>query len=487
MQHACLRAVLNRGAQQLYTIRAINLKALRAFMRYLARMFKSGNWRQELRALLKLAGPLIVNNLAIAGIHFADAVMAGRLGAETLAAVAIGGSIWFFGFTVCLGILMAISPIAARHYGAGNPELIGRYTRQGIYFALIIAVIIIFAFHQWVGSALSAIGIDASFRDMTKGYVLAIVWGAPGIFTFLALRFTTEGIGITKPIMYASVSSLIINVFLNWVLMFGNLGAPALGAVGCGIASAITMWTIMIGLGIYMMTSKQYAPLQIFVRVGKLRPDVVKEILTLGVPIAVTITAEAGLFNAVSVLMGTRGAAIAAAHQVAINFAMTSFMIPLALSAAITVRVGHALGAGDPQAARFSGAIGLVTCAMFMTVSAIFMLFFRDTVVMIYTNDPAVSSIAISLLLAAAIFQIGDGVQIGAAGVLRGYKDTRFPMVINVFAYWVLAFPLAYMAAITYKAPPVYTWGAFNVGLWIAAVLLTWRFVRLSRAHLKPI
>ena len=453
-------------------------------MRYLAQVFRSGNWRQEFRALLTLAGPLIVNNLAIAGIHFADAVMAGRIGAETLAAVAIGGSIWFFGFTICLGILMAISPIAARHYGAGNPELIGRYTRQGIYFALIIAVIIIVAFHFLVGDALGAIGIDAGFRGLTESYVLAIVWGAPGIFVFLALRFTTEGIGETKPIMYASVASLVINVFLNWVLMFGNLGAPALGAAGCGIASAITMWLMMIGLGVYMYRAKKYAPLKIFARVGKFRPESVKEILVLGVPIAVTITAEAGLFNAVSVLMGTRGAAIAAAHQVAINFAMTSFMIPLALSAAITIRVGHALGAGNPSAARFSGAIGLMICALFMTCSAAFMLMFRDTVVLIYTNDPAVTSIAVSLLLAAAIFQIGDGVQIGAAGALRGYKDTRFPMVINVFAYWVLAFPLAYMAAVTYKAPPVYTWGAFIVGLWVAAVLLTWRFFRLSKAEL---
>lgn len=449
-------------------------------------MFSQGKWRVELRALMKLAGPLIVNNLAIAGIHFADAIMAGRLGAETLAAVAVGGSIWFFGFTICLGTLMAISPIAARHFGAGNPEMIGRYTRQGIYFGVFIAVIIIFVFYQFVGSTLNAVGIDPSFRNLTESYVLALVWGAPGIFVFLALRFTTEGIGITKPIMYASVASLGINVFLNWVLMFGNLGAPALGAVGCGIASAITMWSMMIGLGLYMMRSKVYAPLKIFARVGKVRPDAIKEILMLGVPIAVMITAEAGLFNAVSILMGTRSAAIAAAHQVAINFAMTAFMIPLALSSAITVRVGHALGSGDTQGARLSAAIGVATCAVIMACAAAFMLLFRETVVSIYTNDPAVTSIAVSLLLAAAIFQIGDGIQIGAAGALRGYKDTRFPMAINIFSYWVLAFPLAYMAAITYRAAPVYTWGAFIVGLWIAAVLLTWRLIRLSKAALNP-
>jgi len=216
-----------------------------------------------------------------------------------------------------------------------------------------------------------------------------------------------------------------------------------------------------------------------------LRPDAIGEILVLGVPIAVMITAEAGLFNAVSVLMGTRGAAIAAAHQVAINFAATAFMIPLALSSAITVRVGHALGSGNSRAARFSGAIGIATCAIFMSCSAAIMLLFRDAVVSIYTNDPAVTSIAVTLLLAAAIFQVGDGVQIGAAGALRGYRDTRFPMTINIFAFWVLAFPLAYLAAVTYKAAPVYTWIAFIVGLWTAAALLFWRFTRLSKARLS--
>jgi MATE family multidrug resistance protein len=274
-------------------------------------------------------------------------------------------------------------------------------------------------------------------------------------------------------------------VFLNWVLMFGHFGAPALGAVGCGYASAITMWLIMIALAIYMMWSPKYRPLKIFSRIGPVRLDALKEILVLGVPIAVTITAEAGLFNAVSVLMGTRGASIAAAHQVAINFAMTMFMVPLALSSAITIRVSHELGAGRVRAARFSGGFGILVCGLFMSCSATFMLFFRDAVVGIYTNDPSVTSIAINLLLMAAIFQIADGIQIGSAGALRGYKDTRVPMVINTFAFWVLAFPLAYMAAVTYKAPPAYTWGAFIVGLSVAAVLLAWRYARLSRAHLS--
>ncbi len=450
-------------------------------------MLRSNNWRQETRALLKLAGPLIVNNLSIALMHAADAVMAGQLGAESLAAVAVGGSVWFFGFSICLGLLMAISPIAARHYGAGNPEMIGRYTRQGMYLGMIVAIILMVIAFRFVGPALDTIGIDDEFRGLTTGYVHAIVLGAPAIFVFLALRFTTEGIGATRPIMYVSVMSLIVNVFLNWVLMFGHFGAPALGAIGCGYASAITMWLMMIALTVYMMWDPKYRSLRIFSRIAPVRPEVLKEILVLGVPIAITITAEAGLFNAVSVLMGTRGASIAAAHQVAISFAMTMFMVPLALSSAITIRVGHALGAGNPQAARFSGGLGIVVCGLFMCCSAAFMLFFRDAIISFYTNDPSVTSIAVSLLMMAAIFQIADGVQVGSAGALRGYEDTRIPMAISAFAYWALAFPLAYMAAVTYKAPPSYTWGAFIVGLSVAAVLLAWRYVRLSRARLAEI
>jgi MATE family multidrug resistance protein len=447
-------------------------------------MWRTSNWREEIPELLKLAGPLIVNNLSIAGMQFADAVMAGRLGAEALAAVAVGGSVWFFGFALCLGVMMAISPIAARHYGAGNPELIGRYTRQGMYLGFGIGVALIALAQMSVRPLLLKIGVDDSFRDLTVGYVEAIIWGAPAIFIFLALRFTTEGIGRTRPIMYASIFSLACNVFLNYVFMFGHFGAPALGAVGCGLASAITMWLLMFVLITYMMLSRSYAPLKIFSRMAPVRPDVLKEIVVLGVPIAITITAEAGLFNAVSILMGTRGAAIAAAHQVAINFAATMFMIPLALSSAITVRVGHALGSGNGEAARYSGALGIAACAAFMTVSAAFLLVFRDSVVSMYTNDPSVTAIAISMLFMAAIFQVADGIQIGAAGALRGYKDTRLPMVINIIAYWVLAFPLAYLATVTYKLAPAYTWGAFVIGLGASAILLAWRYARVSRSYL---
>jgi multidrug resistance protein, MATE family len=444
----------------------------------------TGGWYAETKAMLILAAPLIVNSLSIAGMQFADAVMAGRLGAEALAAVAVGASVWFLGFMVCLGVMMALSPIAARHYGAGESHLIGRYTRQGLLLAVALGLVIATSAWFLVEPALTLLEIDSAFRNTTVRYVHAITFGAPGICIFLALRFTTEGIGYTRPIMYTSLFGLVCNVFLNYVFIYGRFGAPELGAVGCGVASAITMWLMMFLLGTYMIANPIYRPLKIFARVPHLRLPVLKEILVLGAPIAVTITAEAGLFSAVSILMGTLGAEITAAHQIALNFASTMFMVPLALSAATTIRIGHALGAGNPDAARFSGITGISICAGFMACSAAFLLLFRDGVVSLYTSDPAVKAIAVGLLLMAAIFQVADGVQIGAAGALRGYKDTRVPMVINTFAYWGLAFPLAYMAAITFRAPPSYIWGGFVLGLSVAAFLLTIRFRSVSRREL---
>ena len=445
------------------------------------------SWRNEIGRLFRLAGPLIVNNLSIAGMQFADAVMSGRLGASTLAAVAVGGSVWFFFFAFMLGVLMAISPISARLYGAGKPEQIGRYTRQGIYLGLAAAIPVMLLAHTAVPVFLEYIGIDAGFRELTIGYIKAISFGSAGMFAFLALRFTTEGVGVTLPIMVTSLLALVFNVFLNWVFMYGKLGFPAMGAIGCGYASATTMWIIAIALFLYMARARVYRGMQLFDRLSRPRLAELSEIAALGIPIAITITAEAGLFNAVALLMGTRGTEITAAHQIAINFAATMFMVPLALSSAITIRIGHELGALEFERARYAGGFGIVVCGAFMTFSALNLFVFRDAVVSLYTDDPIVQGIAISLLFMAAIFQVADGVQIGAAGALRGYKDTKLPMIINTFAYWALGFPLAYLAAVVYVMDPAYVWGGFVLGLSVAAVLLTWRYARISKTAIATL
>ena len=439
--------------------------------------------RHETIALLRVGWPLIVNNLSITGIQLADTLMASRLDDDggSLAAIAVGSAVWLFGFMGVLGLLMAISPLVARQHGAGRPWLIGRYARQGMLLGVMLALPLLAVWQFWANDVLAALGIDDSFRGMTADYLRMISWGAPAIFVFLALRYTTEGIGVTRPIMYASLVALACNVFLNWVLMFGKLGAPALGVAGCGLASAITMWTIALLLGGWMAYAPAYRRMLLFVKLPPLRPDVMKQIVRLGAPIAVTILAEVGLFNGVTVLMGRLGATIAAAHQVALNFAATMFMVPLALSSAITVRVGQAVGRGDMRQARFAGALGIAICTGFMACSATFMLLFRDTIISLYTPVVSVQAVAVSLLIMAAVFQVVDGMQVGAVGSLRGYRDTRVPMVICIIAYWGFAFPAAYAAAEVYELPPHAVWAGFVIGLSIAALLLTARFVRLSR------
>jgi MATE family multidrug resistance protein len=441
----------------------------------------SANTRAQYSSIARISGPLIINYLAVAGMNLADVTMSGRLGADALAAVAVGSNTWMLAFSACLGLLMALSPIISRLYGAGEVHKIGRYARHGMYLGFTLGLLILVFGRPQAQALLTAIGIDPEFRPLAVDYVRALLFGAPGILIFIALRFTTEGVGYTRPVMFTSVFSLTCNVLLNYALMFGNFGAPALGVEGCAYASAITMWLVAGALGLYMFVSPKLKPLKIFARIGQFRPALFREIISLGIPISITITAEVGLFALVSVIIGTRGVDITAAHQIALSYASTMFMIPLALASATTVQVGHMLGAGRDADARTAGFAGITMSATFMAVSSLVLLVFRDQIIKLYTDDPIVTGIALSLLLVAAIFQIADGVQISAAAALRAYKDTRVTMAISVFAYWVVAFPLAYLATIVYKSPPNHIWVAFIAGLGVAAVLLTWRFNRLSK------
>lgn len=435
----------------------------------------------ECAALLKLAWPLIVNNLALAGMSFADATMAGQLSPQDLAAVAVGSAVWMLHFLFGMGILMALSPLIAHSYGARKFSRIGSFLRQGFWIAAVIAIAVIMLIRFGSAPFLAAIQIDPEFRDRTVGYVWAIVWGAPAILAFLVLRFTSEALGKTLPIMVATLTSLCVNVVGNYVFMYGKLGFPEMGAVGCGVASAISMWFMFGVILLFVLFEPSYRPLKLFSRFEK--PDwmIVKRILSLGLPICTSVIAEAGLFVAVALLMGTLSTNIAAAHQIAINYASTMFMVPLAINSAMTVRVGMALGEKRKREAHHRGVIGIYICTGFMICSAVFLLTFREFVVGLYTSDADVTAIAVSLLFMAGVFQVSDGLQVAAAGALRGFHDTRVPMLINVISYWVIGFPLAWYAARNYIESPSMVWGGLVAGLTVAAVLLLIRYARISR------
>jgi MATE family multidrug resistance protein len=433
----------------------------------------------EALAILRLAGPLVFNNLALAGMNFADTVMAGRLGTRDLAAVAVGGSAWMVVFLFGLGVLMAVSPVVAHAYGAGRWEDAGVVLRQALWLSQALAVL---AFTALLGVPLllAAIGIDPEVVPLTGGYLFAISFGLPGIFAFLAMRFMSEGLGWTRPIMYAAAVGLVVNVFGNWVLMYGNLGFPRLGAVGCGIASAIAMWCMFATMLLYVRRSPRYARFALWRGFEWPRWSTQRDILGLGLPIAASVEAEAGLFAGVALIMGTLGATQVAGHQIAINYAATMFMVPLAFHSATTIRVGQALGRDEPVLARLAGWSGIGLCGAFMLLSALVLLLFREHIAGFYTNDPELLPLATSLLTMAMIFQVSDGLQVGAAGALRGFKDTRVPMLMNVGSYWLIAFPMAWYAGVHARLGPVAIWIALIAGLTVTAILLTTRFARLS-------
>lgn len=432
-------------------------------------------------SLLKLAAPLIANNLAIAGIQVTDALMSSQLGSKELAAVAVGGSIWFLIFQAYNGLMMALSPIVARIFGERKEQMIGRYTRQACLMSLIIGVTIVIIIKLSLPFLLEIVGIDIEFRYLVVEFLDAIIYGAPGIFLFLVFRYTTEGIGFTRPVMYSSIIALILNILLNYILIFGNFGAPKLGVLGCGLASAISMWLVFIYLSSYFYLNKRYKKLMIFERTSAFRGKIMREILKLGIPISISVTAEAGLFSAVSIMIGTLGAIITSANQIALNVITVTFMIPLAISAATTVKVGQSLGEADRVKARDYALTGVFICGSFMLISSCILLLLRGSIIDIYTGNIEIKDLAMSLLLVAAVFQIVDGIQIGAAGALRGYKDTKIPMIVNLFSYWVLAFPLSYLLGIVYRLPPSYIWLGFVLGLSVAAILLTSRLSKISK------
>lgn len=440
--------------------------------------------RADARAILRLGAPLLVNNLSVAGMTFADTVMAGHLGATALGSVAVGFSYWNLFLMIGLGTLMALSPLVAHAYGAADEPRVGVYARQAAWLVLGLAALLL-AGLACARPALHAIGTDPAIMEDAVGYVYAIACGMPGMLGFLALRYVSEGIGHMRPIMYIAVLGLVANCIGNWIFMYGKFGMPALGAVGTGVASAIVMWLMFFTMLWYVRRHRVYRPFAIFARFERPDPRRLREILALGLPICGSVLSEGGLFVAAGLIMGTLGATIVAAHQIALNYAAFMFMAPLAFHSATTVHVGHAVGRGDVRAARFAGFVGIALCGALMIVSALVILLANESIARLYTRDAAVLQLASGLLLMAAIFQVSDGLQIGAAGALRGFKDARVPMVLNLVSYWVVGFPLAFGLGVAMGGGPVYVWVGLIAGLTACAIALNLRYRVVSSAAVR--
>lgn len=424
---------------------------------------------------LKLGLPVIAAQLLQMSMNFVDTVMAGNLSAEALAAVAVGGAVFIPFIMLAAGIMMAITPIVAQLYGGRNIAEIGINARQGLWLSQLLAIPVFFAIRN--------LGIVMEFLDVTQeiipvaiGYLKAISWGIFPLCAYMALRFSNEGMSVTRPSMYFALIGVMVNIPANYILMYGKLGFPKLGAVGCGYASSLVALVMFLGMLIFTMQHKPYRRFEIFSSFKMPEWSYLKEILRIGVPIGLSSTMEVTMFALVSLLMGSLSAVAVAGHQVAINFSAMTFMVPFGLSTAITTRVGNAIGKKSITEARRRGFVGITLSTFFMSITAIIMFTIPDLITSIYTQNDAVQQVAISLLYMAAIFQISDGLQVSSYGALRGLKDTKVPMYVNLFAYWIVGLPLGYFLGITQGFGPQGLWIGLIAGLTVAAIFHNMRF-----------
>jgi multidrug resistance protein, MATE family len=432
------------------------------------------------RAILRLGVPLVVGGLSLAGLSLVNTLMAGHYSSAALAAVAVGSSYYTVFMVLGGGVMMALSPLVAHAYGAGETAQVGDYARQGGWIAAGLAVLLLAGLGAARG-VFALLGIDRGVVPDAVGYVHALAAGIPALLGFQALRYISDGLGRTRPMMVISVLGLATNVLGNWLLVYGRLGLPALGAAGCGAATAIAQWAMFLAMFAHVRRHGAYRPYRIFAGGARPAPQRIAEILRLGVPMGGSMVAESALFSAAGLMMGTLGATIVAAHQIALNYASFTFMMPWALHSATTIHVGHALGRGDRAGARLAGFAGIGICALLMLASALLLAVARGPIAGLYTRDPAVAALAARLLLLTAAFQVSDGLQVGAMGALRGFKDARVPLAITIGAYWLVGFPIAFVFGLVRGGGPVYVWSGLIAGLAVSALALNLRYAARSR------
>ena len=439
---------------------------------------------RDVRPTLVLAAPIVAVQLLQMSMSFVDVAMVGRLGTEALAAIVLGSTTFFTVSLVCVGVLVAVQPTVAQAVGAGDDDAAGRGARQGLWLATVLGVPFTLGLgvmepvFLWTGQAPETSALAAA-------YVGAIRWGFVPNLWFTALRGLCEGDARPGPVLVVTVLGTAFNAGLNYALMFGAWGAPALGVVGTGWSSAITMAVMTAALAVYVRRGP-LARFRVFAGLRRPDPEALKALFLLGWPIGVGFGLEGGLFTAATLVVGRLPdhEVALAAHQIALNAASVAFMVPLGIGMAGGIRVGQAAGAGDLAAASRAGWTAAGLGAAVMLVSATLFWLRPGWVVWLYAGrdpDPAVAALAVALLGIAAVFQLFDGVQAAVAGALRGLKDTRVPMAVAALAYWGVGLTTGGVLGLQAGAGARGLWWGLTLGLAVAAVGLSARFALATR------
>lgn len=440
------------------------------------------NTLSELKKTVTLAIPLIFTHLLGQALTVVDTVMAGRQSPQILASVALGAQIFTFIFLFMLGLAMAITTQIAKYHGASQPPRIRRSFQQGLWLTALLGLLttllvwIAADLPHWIGSA----------PDIARGAraYLRIIAPGSGLMVFaLAARYFLDGMSAPRTGVIIQLLLIPVNITGNYLFLKGFWIIPPMGAAGMAIATSACFVLYAAGFFLAVWRNPRWQPYRLFTRFPAPDFGEIRDLLRIGTPIALSLIMEAGLFIAITLIVSRTNAVFTAANQIALNYAGLAFMIPLGLAYALTVRTGNAYGARDYPALRRRAIGGLLLAAAIMSLSAVIIFLFPHRIIGLYTDNADILPVAVNILLIAGIFQLVDGIQVCAAGILRGLQDTKAPMIYALIGYWLIGFPFGLLLAYGFGYGIYGLWGGVVAGLACNAVLGVRRVLKVT--HLK--
>ncbi|WP_059170380.1 MATE family efflux transporter [Bacillus sp. FJAT-27445] len=444
-------------------------------------MYQTFTTKEKIKQIFTMLIPILITQLGMFSMVFFSTIMSGKYNPADLAGVAIGSAIWNPVFVGLSGILLAVSPIAAQKFGEKKDHEVSSILSHGIYLAIAVALIVIIAGAIILNPLLNAMDLNSRVHETAHSYLVNLGLGIIPLFIFNVLRSFIYALGKTRIVMVILLLALPVNFFLNFVLIFGNLGFPELGGAGAGIATSATFWVIT-GITAYIVKTKEpFSAYVSFANFKEFSSERFSEILKIGVPMGLSLFFETSMFAVVTILISKFNVTTIAAYQSALNIVSFLYMIPISISMAQTVLVGFEVGARRYRDARAYSWLGIILAIITATGTGILVVLFRDQVAGLYSNDAAVIALTGSFLIYALFFQIADAIQVTALAALRGYKDVNLAFVMTLIAYWLVCLPIGYILAHnTGLGAPGY-WIGLTIGLLAAGIALSSRLLYIQK------
>ncbi|MCB0496508.1 MAG: MATE family efflux transporter [Cyclobacteriaceae bacterium] len=439
--------------------------------------------REHLKTNIHLAVPVMMSQLGQVMVGVADNMMVGRVGYIPLAGASLGNAIFYFFMTFGLGVSFAITPLVGFADGEGNKTMGGKVLKHGLTINTLLGIVL-FGLIMVMVDYLGYFGQEQIVVEQAKPYLTVIGFSLIPFLIFQSFRQFSEGLSNTRVPMMVSVSANILNVVLNYILIYGKFGAPAMGLLGAGIATLISRIVMAIVMAAYILNTQKFKPYLSEFGWKGFDFTVAKDLLKIGVPAGFQFVFEVGAFGFAAIMMGWISASTQAAHQIAINMASISYMAVSGLGAAAAIRVGNQLGKRNYKTMKRAALTLVAMGAAFMSAAAIVFIIFNKQLPLLYNDNAEVVHIAASLLIIAALFQLSDGVQVIMLGALRGLKDVKLPTIVTFIAYWLVALPIGYVLAFKYNYGAIGLWVGLFLGLTIAAVFVLLRFINLANKRI---